>query len=242
MSDDQAQVQANQQSQDQAGGADKGQSGAQTPSVQDQKFVFGGKEYTKEEAETLVSQGQDYTVKTQKLAEERKQFDEDRKKAEEEKNRPDPNTGLTPEQVAQRAADKKYLESLGYLTVTEVEKRVKELAAERDAEDAKKKRDDAFQSELKELEEEIDGSDGRPKFKQREIVDYGLERGIFNPRAAYNDKYFKELQDWAIKQARSKKGTFTERAQPRGTNQPSQGTPPKTFREAEERARSRMSE
>lgn len=61
------------------------------------------------------------------------------------------------------------------------------------------------------LESEYSGSDGRPKYDKVEVEDYMRRKGIWNPLAAYRDLYFDELQDWSIKQIRSKSKTYSEK-------------------------------
>lgn len=75
------------------------------------------------------------------------------------------------------------------------------------------KEDEAVQQQLQALEKQYDGSDGRPKFDRKEIVQYALQNRIGNLEAAYNQMHQKDLINWHIAQATQKaSGVKTERS------------------------------
>ena len=76
------------------------------------------------------------------------------------------------------------------------------------AEDLEKVREEAvkdteFKSEIKTLEKELDGKDGRPKFDPKEIGSYALENNLthLKPLDVYRHKHFDTLMDWGAKKA-----------------------------------------
>ena len=72
------------------------------------------------------------------------------------------------------------------------------------------------------LEQEIDGTDGRPKFDRKVVQDHSIREGIFNPRAAYNDLFEDELIEWYKKQALTSKPTtpYSEKSARPGERKP----------------------
>lgn len=49
------------------------------------------------------------------------------------------------------------------------------------------------------LEKEYNGADGRPKFDQKEVLQFMAENGINDPELAYKVRYEKELDEWKEK-------------------------------------------
>jgi len=90
-----------------------------------------------------------------------------------------------------------------------------------------------FQKVMESLETEFDGSDGRPKFDKKAVLEYGMKNQIFNPRTAYKEMHEKELDEWKIKNAMSKPrpSTFFEKRGGQGSKQPEVKTPT-NFKEA----------
>jgi len=76
--------------------------------------------------------------------------------------------------------------------------------------------------DCEDFEKEINGEDGRPKFKTEEILQYMKETGIRNPEKAYKDKYEKEVDSW--KEAKlglaKKPGMITEAGSTAGGKEP----------------------
>lgn len=79
-------------------------------------------------------------------------------------------------------------------------------------EKAQWKREMNLELELKDLENEIDGSDGRPEFKKMEVLDHMVKEDFREPRRAYEDLHSDELDSWRKKQEETgKKTPFTEK-------------------------------
>lgn len=91
------------------------------------------------------------------------------------------------------------------------------------AELRQKEQDQQLNSELKSLETQFDGKDGRPAFKRKDIIAFAYEKGISDPEVAYKVKYEKELDNWKIEQALTKtRGVATETSN--GTGSANAGT------------------
>ena len=185
---------------------------------QDETVEVGGEKLTKDQLAELVSKGKDYTQKTQALADEKKQWEEQKEKEAE--------ANLPPEEKAKLETDKEYVQKLigdKYVSKDEIKRM---------------KRDEALDAEHDRLAKLYNGKDGRPKFDKKEMLDYAVTNGIFNPEAAYRNKYHDQLQDWAIKQARKgPKGTYTEKGMARG-GRPAPKEPAKDWNDAENRMES----
>lgn len=118
----------------------------------------------------------------------------------------------TPEQGNLR----EQLKQAGYLTREEMEAAL----ARRDLEVKQRELDQALESNLKELEKEYPGTDGRPKFSRREVLDFGLKQGIYDPAIAYEVLHKKEITNWHIAQAATKsKGVKSETSDGSGSSQ-----------------------
>jgi len=104
---------------------------------------------------------------------------------------------------------KEQLKNLGFVTKDEQEAELK-----RREEDAR------VASELSRLETSIDGSDGRPKFERKEVIDFALKHQIGDLEAAYEKLHRDELIDWHVQQAIAKsKGIKTEASDGSGSSQ-----------------------
>ncbi len=88
--------------------------------------------------------------------------------------------------------------------------------------------------EANDLQEDINGKDGRPAFKTDEILGYMAETGIRNPQIAYKAKYDAELDAWKeSKLAEAKKpGLYTQRSVSPGAKEPPRVTANKDNLEA----------
>jgi hypothetical protein len=76
---------------------------------------------------------------------------------------------------------------------------------------------------------DIDGSDGRPKFDQSEILEYMKSTGINDPQLAYKIKYEKQLDAWKEEQLSKNKGTgFTTQASSGISKSPKEVIPDKS--------------
>lgn len=80
------------------------------------------------------------------------------------------------------------------------------------------------------LEAELDGKDGRPKFEIEDILTHMRDTGIRDPYKAYKDKYETELDSWKEKQLRAnrREGLLSDSASSAGGKQPAEIRPNKT--------------
>lgn len=166
-----------------------------------EKIKVGEKEYTQDELNTLVGLGEiaqdvetryntkidrvypEFTKSQQKLKGYESELEELRKLKESNQNKP--QAQWTDEQ---KALVKQQLQDvLGGEVVTN--KQLEEWYSSR-------RSGERLLEESQELEGEIDGLDGRPKFKTEEILQHMQETGIRNPMKAYKDKYEPELDKW----------------------------------------------
>lgn len=104
-------------------------------------------------------------------------------------------TPQDPAQEQQRELVKKQLKELGFVDQSEVEQKLNQI-----------EEDQRLESTMKQLEVKYNGSDGRPKFNRREVLEYARDLGIKPSKleSAYRLKYQSELMDYAIKQASGK--------------------------------------
>ena len=86
----------------------------------------------------------------------------------------------------------------------------------------RQKEDMKVGQEIDRLSKTFNGSDGRPKFNKKEILDFAVKQGFTKPEhleLAYKQKYEKELLDWHIKNATLKsKGIKTESSDGSGSS------------------------
>lgn len=86
----------------------------------------------------------------------------------------------------------------------EVLKELKELGVltkgDFEAEKVKIRQEIQFEADLKSLEKEINGSDGRPAFNKAEVLAHMQKEQIFNPLKAYKDMHEDKLTEFKIKQ------------------------------------------
>ena len=177
----------------------------------------GEKEYKQEELSQLVELGElgreaesryntkldkvwpEYTRTQNKNKELLEELNELRKTKEEpEATQPQPGD-LTPEQIQESKAAAKKMGIVTDETFTDqLNKNFRKMyLEEREAERLLEK--------TATHEKEIDGTDGRPKFNQKEILEHMQETGIRDDMKAYKDKYEIELDKWKQEQFLSKK-------------------------------------
>lgn len=102
-----------------------------------------------------------------------------------------------------KAALKGLLEEMGYVSKDELRRR---------------EQDQALESDLRGLEKELDGKDGRPKFVRKDVIEYALKNGISNPKSAYELMNQPALINWHVQQAITKsKGLKTEASNSSGS-------------------------
>jgi hypothetical protein len=100
-----------------------------------------------------------------------------------------PQTGIQdPETV-------EYLRKLGFLSREELEQFKQAILQELN----QRQEQERLEEYLTSLENEYDGSDGRPKFDRQKVLQFCVERGIADPEAGYKLLYEKELEEWRLK-------------------------------------------
>ena len=195
----------------------------------DQKVVIGGVEMTPDEANELVESGKSFKELKEQypdidFKELPKSFTQTRQElAELKKPKPTPEE-IEPDEEARR---KQIDDFFGDPYVQE------KLGAKQSEKEQILREDLEFQKTIESLETEFDGSDGRPKFDKKAVLEYGMQNQIFNPRTAYKELHEQELEEWIIKQANEKKrpSTFFEKSGGKGGKQPEPKTPT-NFKEA----------
>lgn len=119
---------------------------------------------------------------------------------------------LSPVQQAQIQAAKEQLKALGFVTVEDQQKILKE-----------REEDLELKQEILSLQMKFDGSDGRPKFDKDKVLAFALERKVGDLESAYKLLNEKKLTDWHIRQVAGKaRGIKTETST--GTGQTTAGT------------------
>lgn len=173
----------------QSDGQNGGDSGSGDGQGQGQPKLYktpDGRELTADQvAEEYSKLNQEFTRKSQKLA-------ELEKKAEHSQDSADDDA------VAKAKAE---LKKLGVVLQEDFEKTLGER-------EQKVRQTMEFEQKLKDLEKELNGSDGRPTFKREEVVAYMEKSGtIFDPWVAYKEMHGTALDEWKIKQYLEKKSS-----------------------------------
>lgn len=194
-----------------------------------EKVKVGDREYSQEELSRLVGLGStaqeleskwntkidslmpSYTKATQQLKDYEEQLEALKKEQETKRS-------ATPDEMAE--ARKLLKEQFGVMTKDEFETAFRsryevEKAAEK------------LNSELDKLAKDVDGTDGRPPFKQEDVLRFMAENNLKDPSMAYKIKFEKELDAWKEKQIQSvkKPGLITEKTAGAGNKQPSPVVP-----------------
>jgi len=102
----------------------------------------------------------------------------------------------------QRAKD--FLKNLGFSPASEIKQSVKDEIQSMEARLI-------LDSERVRLEQEYNGSNGKPKYDHAKVMKHAKDTGIYNPEAAYKNLYEAELVDWAIKNSQQAGPTFVEK-------------------------------
>lgn len=94
-----------------------------------------------------------------------------------------------------------------YLTVSQVEELLERREAEKKAESHKKTQAEMIQAEIKEMENEWNGAEGKPKYDDKEVIKWQEENGklYLSPREAFNLMQRDAIIDWEIKNRMTKK-------------------------------------
>lgn len=193
-----------------------------------EKLKIGEKEYTQDELERLVGLGElgreledkwstkldrlypEYTKRTQEISELKKQLSstqvaEVNKKAESGQE-------LTPEEVKQQALAQ--ARDLGIVTKDDLQEYVESYYVQRRS--AERLLEDT-ESIVK-----SSASEGKPKTTTADLLEYMQEKGVKDPRDAYELMFKNELREWERQQLNSIKpsGLFTESRSTAGAKQP----------------------
>lgn len=88
---------------------------------------------------------------------------------------------------------KETLKSLGFASREDVQAELKQ-----------REEDARIQSELSSLEKEWDGTDGKPKFVRKDVVEFAIKNGIGDPEAAFLKMNKSNILDYEIRKAASK--------------------------------------
>jgi len=181
-------------------------------------FKFGDSEYSKEEAEKFIGLGkradeiskehggfdkyvESWGNKSNKIGELTKKIEEIEKKELTKKT--EEGEELTPEERKKIALEQ--AKELGLITQADFDEKLNERVVQ--VLEGRK-----LIRTCQRLEKTRDGSDGKPPFKTREIIDYMKETGIRNPSIAYDIKFKPEIDRWREKEIgkAKKKGLPTE--------------------------------
>lgn len=197
--------------------------------VQEEKVKVGDREYSQEELSKLVGLGStaqeleskwntkidslmpSYTKATQQLKDYEQELETLKKEQEAKRS-------ATPDEMAE--ARKLLKEQFNVMTKDDFETAFRsryevEKAAEK------------LNSQLDKLAKDIDGADGRPPFKQEDVLRFMADNNLKDPNLAYKIKFEKELDSWKEKQIQSvkKPGLITEKTAGAGNKQPNSVVP-----------------
>lgn len=190
------------------------------------KIKVGDKEYSQDELDSLISLGS----KAQEIEKNhgsldkftsewgRKNDELGKLRAENEafkvKSTEPVNTEFTQEQKVQ--AQKQLTEIMGGQPVTQ-----EALETWFESKYTTRRSAEKLIDELGDLEKEIDGSDGRPKFNGQEVLDYMAKNGTKKPSLAYKEMHESELDAWKLKElAETKPAGFHTEDVPTGNKKP----------------------
>jgi len=103
------------------------------------------------------------------------------------------------------------LDKAGYIKKTDLESFLEERDAKKDT---IKQATDKVLAEADNLQKEIDGSDGRPKFKKAAVIAYASQYGFKDLKEAYENMWDDEIKVWKEKQIEkeTRKGLQTQGA------------------------------
>lgn len=141
--------------------------------------------------------------KNDELGKLREELEEVKKSASAPK--PAVSTEFTEEQRV--LAQKQIADIMGGQPVTD-----KQLDTWFEAKYTQRKSAEKLLDELSELEGQIDGTDGRPKFDSKEILDFMATNGTKKPMIAYKELHGDKLDEWSQKELlkAKPKGFYTE--------------------------------
>jgi|2_EtaG_2_1085320.scaffolds.fasta_scaffold79296_1 hypothetical protein len=119
------------------------------------------------------------------------------------------------------------------LTESQVQEMIKKGNEERTKEEDLKSKQGLIKKEIKEMEKEWDGKDGKPKYDDDEIVRWQKDNDFLylTPKQAFNERYHNEIVDFEAKKRMTepKKVQDVETPSPiEGGHTPSEGEAPKS--------------
>jgi hypothetical protein len=210
-----------------------------------ENIKIGETEYTPEEAQHLIELGklgkeaeEKFNTKLDKVWPEFSRSQNELKSTKEElekykqqlqdqakQNAVDPN--LTEEQ---RRTAREQAKAIGIVTNDQLEEWFESKFSQKYSSTREAER---LLEDTSKLEKEINGSDGRPKFNQQEVLEYMRDNGIRNPQVAYKLKYEDQLDKWKEDQLNKNKnrGIYTQ-ITTSGNKQPKEIRPNKSNIEA----------
>lgn len=192
--------------------------------TEEERIKVGDREYSQEELSRLVGLGStaqeleskwntkidslmpSYTKATQQLKEYEEQLEALKRDQEAKRS-------ATPDEMAE--ARKLLKEQFNVMTKDEFETAFR---SRYDVEKAAEK----LNVELDKLAKDIDGKDGRPPFKQEDVLRFMADNNLKDPNIAYKIKFERELDAWKEKQIQSvkKPGLITEKTSGAGSKSP----------------------
>lgn len=184
-------------------------------------FKIGEDEYSQEELESLVGLG-----KMAKEAEEKYNTPMDRVYPEYTRSRQELKElkeqlenrvqvgDITPDQASEAL---KAAEQIGLVTKQSVQDLVRESFSEMYVQ---QRAVDKLIEDTASMEKEYDGSDGRPKFNQQDMLEWMNREGIADPKKAYKLRYEDQLDAWKEKQLKSPRQANTLDSSTAGSKEP----------------------
>lgn len=163
----------------------------------------------REDSQNKENWQKDLTKKAQEVSEVRSTLDEIKKIfVKEEKSQE-----LTPEEQSFREqADTLFKDPyVQNLIQSEINKGIEEKTkaeAQQKIEEEKKKFQENLINDVKTLEKDLDGSDGRPKYSDSEVLEWQKQNNklYLHPKEAYELKYKNELIEWEVQKRLKNKG------------------------------------
>lgn len=207
------------------------------PKEKEQTYKLGDKTYSQDELSQLVGLGEmareaeekyntkldkvypKYTKTTQELKREREEKEKLKNMLEEKQTMS--QRGITEEQKREAVEAAR---TLGIVTKDDMKQFLDQYFNEQfPSYYSQQRAADNLLDKTNSLEKEIDGKDGRPAFKQREMLEYMKEVGERDPIWAYRKKYKKELDKWEagkLRESKSDSGFATIDKSSAGAKQP----------------------
>lgn len=111
-----------------------------------------------------------------------------------EQNAPIPSTVRSPELTPDQIKAINALEGMGFVRQEKLKGELESLQTRL-----------VLDTEHGHLEDQFDGSDGRPAYDRKEVESYMRTNGIYKPEVAYKALHEQELLDWHLKQSSSQK-------------------------------------